>query len=168
MVKWIGTYLILFTFCTFNNVFAQGVESDNGMSWYSFKEAGEKAAVDGKQILIFGQADWCPYCRKMIKEVYSDSIVQQTIQKYFYPVELDIESDALVYFDSTEVQEKKLAAYLRLESLPTHYFMTDNWVIFGQQPGFIPKETFLLMLTYVGSGAHTTMDFQEFVQTSAE
>lgn len=165
MFKNVFTYFLVVALFPLGNVLAQAVEAESDKTWYSFKEAGEKAAEDGKIILIFGQAEWCPYCRKMLREVYSDSVIQKTISEYFYPVELDVDSDDMVYFNGTEVEEQKLAAYLKLQSLPTHYFMTSDWVIFGQQPGFIPKETFRLMLEYVGTGSHSTMDFQQFIDS---
>lgn len=145
--------------------FAQHKETEGGMKWYSMEEAHQLAKDEDKQILIFGMADWCPYCRKMIKEVYSDSAVQQTIAQYFYPVQLDTESDDIVMFNGTKVEERKLAAYLKLQSLPTHYFMDEEWVIYGMHPGFVPKEIFTPMLEYVGSGAHETMEFEQFLKS---
>lgn len=149
-----------------NPIQAQVAETESGMKWYSFEEAHSKAKEEGKMILIFGHADWCPYCRKMRNEVYSDSTVREVIYKHFYPIQLDSESEQMVNFNGSEVEEYKLAAYLRLQSLPTHYFMDENWVTLGAQPGFIPAEVFKPMLEYVGTGSYTSMEFDEFLNAS--
>lgn len=144
---------------------AQQKTTPSEIEWLDFDVAIAKAAEDGKQILVFGMAEWCPYCRQMLREVYTDSTVQQAISEYFYPVKLDSDSDKIITYNGSKVSERELASYLGLHSLPTHYFMNSDWVIFGQQPGFLPAEIFLPMLEYVGTGAYMKMEFDQFMKS---
>ncbi|MEO1022332.1 MAG: thioredoxin fold domain-containing protein [Bacteroidota bacterium] len=134
------------------------------MRWYSLKEAQELAKENDKKILIFGHADWCPYCRKMRKEVYPDSTIQATIEAHYYPVIINSESETIIEFQGKELKEGEFAAYLRLQSLPTHYFVTGDGDILGAQPGFLPPEVFKPLLRFVGTDAYGKMKFEEFIE----
>ncbi|MEX0719873.1 MAG: thioredoxin fold domain-containing protein [Balneolaceae bacterium] len=143
-------------------VMAQVEETESGMQWYSLEEAQQKAKEEGKKVLIFGYADWCTYCRKMRKEVYPDTAVQNTIYRNFYPVQINTESEAKVNFNGTDMEEGELARYLRLSFLPTHYIINEDGDIMFAQPGFLSSEIFEPMLKYVGTEAYNEMDFEEF------
>ncbi|MEX0608565.1 MAG: thioredoxin fold domain-containing protein [Balneolaceae bacterium] len=147
---------------------AQIIETDSGMKWYSMEEAQRKAKEEEKKVLIFGYADWCTYCRKMRKEVYSDTTVQKNIYEHYYPVQLNTESEDKIKFNGTEVVEGELAGYLRLTSLPTHYFLDEDGEILGAQPGFLPAEVFEPMLNYVGTGAFSNMKFEDYIKAKNE
>lgn len=142
---------------------AQVTETESDMKWYSMEEAQAKASEEGKKVLIFGYADWCTYCRKMRKEVYPDTTVQDNIYQDYYPVQINTESDAKLVFNGHEVTEKELARHLSLTSLPTHYFIDENGEILFGQPGFLAQEAFNPILQYVGSDAFTDMSFEDFI-----
>ncbi len=162
--------LLIFTFVLAlapATILAQQKTAPAGIEWLDFDVAIAKAEEDGKQILVFGMADWCPYCRQMLREVYTDSTVQHAISEYFHPVKLDSDSDRIITYDGSEISEQELAAHFGLHSLPTHYFMNSEWIIFGQQPGFLPVEIFRPMLEYVGTGAYKELEFDQFIKSGA-
>ncbi|MFN1834732.1 thioredoxin family protein [Balneola sp. MJW-20] len=148
--------------CT--SAYAQERIAESGMKWYSLEEAQKIAKEEGKKVLIFGYAEWCTYCRKMRREVYPDSTLQSTIYDYYVPVELNSESDEDVVFNGQKIKGMELARYLRLTSLPTHYFVDSEGKILGAQPGFLPQEVFDPLLRYVGTDSFGTMDFEKFME----
>lgn len=156
-------YLILSSFVISATALAQGNETSTEMKWYSMEDAQLKAEQEGKKVLVFGYAVWCTYCRKMDKEVYTDTTVQREISEHFYPVRLNTESDNIIVFNGEEVKEGELAAYFRLTSLPTHYFVDEKGEILGTQPGFLPSQVFNPLLKYVGTDAYARMSFDKFM-----
>ena len=142
---------------------AQERIAESGMKWYSLEEAQKIAAEENKKVLIFGYADWCTYCRKMRREVYPDSTVQASIYNYFVPVELNSESEENVIFNGETLKGRELAGYLRLTSLPTHYFVGSDGKILGAQPGFLPADVFDPLIRYVGTDSFGKVDFEAFM-----
>lgn len=143
-------------------------EINSGFEWLSLDEAQQKARVTGKNILLFGYAEWCTYCMKMRKESFPDSSVQKSIADYYYPVQLNGESEERVTWNGKEMPSKELARYLRLGSFPTHYFIDSKGEILGAQPGYIEPYVYSPLLNYVGSGAYGEMSFEEFFEIEDE
>lgn len=65
------------------------------INWQSYsKNVFAKAKQEHKLVLIFGKAEWCPWCRKMKDNTYTDSAVISLVNKRFIPVRVDIDNDA--------------------------------------------------------------------------
>ena len=65
------------------------------INWQPYsKNVFTKAKQEHKLVLIFGKAEWCPWCRKMKDNTYSDSAVVSLVNKHFIPVRVDIDNDA--------------------------------------------------------------------------
>lgn len=83
--------LVLITFLLVGvEATAQSMES---IDWMPLQEAQKKATETGKKVLIYAEAQWCGYCKKMNKQVFSQQSVRDSLLKYFHPVHIDIESD---------------------------------------------------------------------------
>lgn len=158
------------------------------IDWISFEEAQLKAQQTGKKILIFGHAEWCPYCTKMRKETFPDSTVLAAINKHFFAVELDVESEEYMPYNAEvlaktledvgmkpeyiekivtnqqPLTEAELARYLKIVSFPTHFFIDSDGSVLGMQPGFIEADIYASLLNYVGSDAFKTMSFEEYFE----
>ena len=119
------------------------VEDPSGIEWVGLEEAQKQAKETGKKVLIFGYADWCTFCMKMRKETYTNETVRETLYEYFIPVQINSEGEEDVVFNGETYKMVELARYLRLSSLPTHYFLDTDGTILGAQPGFLPDEVFL-------------------------
>lgn len=164
-------YLLSFVlgFLAVQQVSAQDQSDFNsGFEWYTLDEAQKKAKKTGKSILLFGYAEWCTYCLKMRKESFPDSTVLQSIEEFYYPVQLNGESEERVVYNGKTMPAKELARYLRLTSFPTHYFINSEGEILGAQPGYIEPFIYAPLLEYVGSGAYGEMGFEEFLEKEEE
>lgn len=155
----IATLLLFLTITT-----AAYAQSGNGESlkWIPIDEALQMAGEQEKLVLIDVYAAWCPYCQRMQSEVYPDSGVEEIIREYFVPVRINIESDQGVTYLGESYTQAQFARALRFQSVPTTYFMNPRGEVVGQQPGFLPIDTFSALLRYVGSGAYEHQSFQEF------
>lgn len=138
------------------------------ITWYPMKEAQQLAAQNGKKVLIFAEAEWCTYCKKMYKDVFPKQSVQDSLKKYYYPVRVDIESNEKIVFNDRETTGRQFAREHRVRGTPTTFFVEGDGTILGIQPGFIPAKTFEMLLSYVGSDAYGKVEFEEYAKKNGK
>lgn len=138
--------------------------AQSGINWYSMKEAQQRADENGKKVLIFAEASWCIYCKKMKEEVFTQQAVIDSMNTYFYAVSVDIESDQSMLYNGRELTGAEFARYNQVRATPTFFFLTENGKKLGAQPGFIPAQTFSRLLGFVGSDAFKRMEFKNYLK----
>ncbi|WP_018473578.1 thioredoxin family protein [Echinicola pacifica] len=67
--------------------------------WMDFEQLEDSLAIAPKAIFIDFYTDWCSYCKKMDKEVFTKPEVVQWINNEVYAVRMDAESRDNIYFD---------------------------------------------------------------------
>ena len=135
-----------------------------GITWYSMQEAQELAAENDKKVLVYAEAVWCTYCKKMENEVFPRQEVVDSIAQYYYPVRVDIESDKKLVFNEQALTGSQFARKYRVQGTPTFFFIDKSGQILGAQPGFIPSDVFTKLLSFVGSDAHERVSFEEYTE----
>jgi len=98
---------ILNLLCT--TLTAQEVES---VHWLTFEQLEDSLALRSKKVFIDFYTDWCTYCRKMDKKVFTDKEVINRLNESYYAVRMDAESIDTVrfegqYFINNEVGKKR-------------------------------------------------------------
>lgn len=157
------TTLILFC-CLLAGGFVSAFAQEQGkLKWYSMEEAQKNAAEDQKMVLVYAEAQWCGYCKKMNKEVFPKEVVQDSISKYYYPVRIDVESDKKLTFNGEQMTQQQFSHQQQVRSTPTIFFISDRGDILGMQPGYMPIDVFNKLLSYVGSGAFGEISFDEYL-----
>lgn len=144
----------------FTSTFAQ---QDKEVTWYTMEEAQQYAEEQQKKVLIYAEAQWCGYCKKMNKEVFPKEVVQDSIQKYYFPVRIDVESDKKIVFNGESMTQQQFAHRQQVRSTPTIFFVDNSGEILGMQPGYMPVDVFNKLLSYVGSGAFGNVSFEEYL-----
>ncbi|SHK20427.1 thioredoxin family protein [Rhodothermus profundi] len=135
------------------------------IGWQRVEEAMAAAAQSGKKVLIDISAPWCPWCRRMQKEVYADSAVVAYLKAHFEYARLNGEDTARkLTFRGYELTEAELAQALGLSGYPTTVFLEPDGTYITRVPGFVPTETFLQILRFIGSEAYRTQSFEEFME----
>lgn len=134
--------------------------------WYSLEEAQKLAKENDKKVLVYAEAVWCTYCKKMEKEVFPKQEVIESLAKYYYPVRVDIESDKKMVFNGDPITGSQFAQKYRVRGTPTTFFINKEGQILGAQPGFIPADTFVTLLAFVGSDAHQNQSFDEYAEAN--
>ncbi|HKL17611.1 MAG TPA: thioredoxin fold domain-containing protein [Halalkalibaculum sp.] len=132
------------------------------ITWYSMQEAQELAVENDKKVLVYAEAVWCTYCKKMENEVFPRQEVIDSLARYYYPVRVDIESDKKLVFNEETLTGSQFARKYRVQGTPTFFFIDKNGQILGAQPGFIPHDVFTNLLAFVGSDAHERVSFDEY------
>ncbi|MDR9416325.1 MAG: thioredoxin fold domain-containing protein [Gracilimonas sp.] len=164
-------YLLVFilAFIPFS-LFAQDEDQSAPLDMFDWKpmvEAQQLAAEDGKKVLIYGNARWCTYCKKMEKEVFSLNSIQELTKKHFYPVWLDIESQDSVSFRGNTMTQRQLAQGFQITGTPTFIFLDSEGEVIAGQPGYIPEDLYQTILKFVGTDAYLNQSFTEFSGTSS-
>ncbi|MBR3850937.1 MAG: thioredoxin family protein [Fibrobacter sp.] len=77
------------------------------VQWLDYNTALEKAKTEPKLIFVDMYADWCIPCRVMDKNVYMNPTVASILNKKFYPVKLDVDSEAPIICDGKKASAKK-------------------------------------------------------------
>lgn len=113
--------------------------------WMDYNEAFKQAQSKPKLVFVDLFADWCIPCRVMDKNVYSSPMVADMLNKYFYPVKLDVDSQDSIMCDGLK------------KTVQRCYF--DVWEL-SALPAFVlvaPKGMSILTVT-------DSMSYQEMLQ----
>ena len=134
------------------------------IKWKSLSEAQELAKENDKKVMLFAEAKWCGYCKKMYSEVFPEKTVQDSLHKYFYPVKVDIESHQEVMFNGRSLTQRQLARQFRVSSTPTFIFLDQDGGTIGRQPGFLPKNIFDKLVAFVGADLTGKQSFKQYLK----
>jgi len=139
------------------------VSAQEMFDWVTFDKAKEMAKEDNKKILVYVNARWCGYCKKMENEVFVEESIQELTAEHFYPVwlDLDVEDEFLTFADS-KMSHRQFAQKLGAYSTPTFIFFEPNEDIIAGQPGFLPEDIYSTILKFIGTGAYKNQSFTEF------
>ena len=128
-----------------------GAASKN-INWYSYDEAkalGQKSA--GKVFLYFYSTS-CHYCGLMEKNTFSNSTVAKYLNQNFTSIKVN--SD----------REKNISNIYRIRGNPTNYFLTENFKVIGQLPGYLPPKDLLNILKYIHTDSYKKMTLNDFLK----
>ena len=87
-----------------------------------------KAQENNQLVFADAYTDWCGYCHKLDKEVYTDEKVIEYFEKNFINIKFDAESEF----------GYQLAQYYEIDSYPTLLFLSPERSVFMRIGGFVP------------------------------
>ena len=91
----------------------------------SFDSALELAVERDKIVMVKFHADWCPLCRQMDKETFTDPHVQEAL-RLFIPIQVDVD----------DRQGFNLAQRVGVSYLPTIVFFDTRGTVIGKYEGY--------------------------------
>lgn len=128
------TTLILMLLGSPNQLKAQDEPS---IEWLSFEQLEEALANEPKKVFIDFYTDWCSYCKKMDKKVFTRPEVINAINEDFYAVRMDAESRDSITFEG-QVFFNRLATDKRPG-------VHDLALLLGQRDGQFAPPTLLVL-----------------------
>ncbi|MEM9261112.1 MAG: DUF255 domain-containing protein, partial [Bacteroidota bacterium] len=69
------------------------------VEWLSWEEAVARNEKAPRKFLVDVYTDWCGWCKKMDKQVFTDPKIEAYIKKNFYAVKLNAEQRATIQYD---------------------------------------------------------------------
>lgn len=134
------------------------------IDWVPLSKAQQLAAENNKKVMIYAEAKWCGYCKKMERNVFPNKAVQDSLSKYFYPVRIDVDSNQKVVFNKEAYSQKSLSRKFGVPPTPTVIFITADGGVIGTQPGYLSPDIFDKLLAFVGADMFGTISFKAYLQ----
>ena len=67
--------------------------------WISFEQLDDSLAANPKKVFIDFYTDWCTYCRKMDKRVFTNTEVVTALNRDYYAVKMNAEAIDSISFE---------------------------------------------------------------------
>ncbi|HUW55751.1 MAG TPA: thioredoxin family protein [Planctomycetota bacterium] len=109
---------------------AAAARKPTAIVWTTFKAGMARAKKEDKPTMIHFTTDWCGWCRKLEKEVYTVPEVIELSQKF---VCIRVDGD----------REKDVVQYYKVRGYPTILFTNSKREEVHRIPGYMPAEGFL-------------------------
>jgi thioredoxin-related protein len=139
----------------------------SGLQWQGWDSGLKDAGKSQRPVLVDVYTDWCGWCRRMEKDVYSRAEVKDYLSKKFVIVKLNAESSESARYEGRSWTSRSLASRFQVTGYPTTIFLRSNGEHLANLPGYIAADRFLLLLRYVGDGAMDRgLSFEEFSRTA--
>ena len=118
--------------------------------WNDWDAGLAQARATGKPLLVDVYTDWCGWCKRMDRDVYSREDVRDLLAKHFVLVRLDAESAAAARYLKEATTPREIAARFGVTGYPTTIFLKSTGDHIVNVPGYVPADRFKLILRYVG------------------
>jgi thioredoxin-related protein len=137
------------------------------LTFGNLPEELQEAREQGKQgMLLFFEAEECPYCQHMLKNVFNQRNVQDWYRDRFVSIAIDIHGDVeVVDFDGTTLPSKEFSDLHDVFLTPVVSFIDLDGSEIHRHLGMVktPQE-FLLLGEYIEGGFYKEMKFKVFAE----
>lgn len=131
-------------------------EAGPGIEWQSFSKGLEKAREQGRPLFIFFYTDWCVYCKKMDKEVFSDRDVISYMNSNYISIRVNPDSEkGRMMIMGKETSAAQLMGMTGARGYPALMFWDKKQKPVTTLPGYLEKGTFLPVLKYIDAECYT-------------
>jgi thioredoxin-related protein len=129
-----------------------GRAASTDVTWRDWNSGLKEAGATSRPVLVDVYTDWCGWCRRMEKDVYSRSDVRDYVSRHFVTVKLNAESDTPAFYEKKPYTSRTLAERFRVSGYPTTIFLRPGGNHIANVPGYVPADRFMLLLRYIGDG----------------
>lgn len=153
-----------------------GAANAQEIKWISFEQAIEKSKQNPKKILVDVYTDWCKWCKVMDNKTFSNPVIVDYINKNYYAVKFDAESDGVVNFKGHEFKNQKqsnrhphdlaIALLQGKMSYPSYVFMNEKQELITVLKGFLEPKDFEPYITYIDQSLYEkNIPFQDYAES---
>ncbi len=147
------------------------------VKWYTIDEALKLNKQKPKKILIDVYTDWCGWCKKMDRDVYTHPIIAKYLNENFYTVKFNAETtDTVVFNDRKFINENKgnrsphqfaLALLQGQMSYPSVVYLSEKLEYIFAIPGYKTPDQLEVILNYVAQNKFRPITIEDFQKTFA-
>lgn len=112
-------------------------QSKSQVQWISFEQLEDSLKARPKKVFIDFFTEWCTYCRKMEKEVFTKPAVAAVLNNDYYAVKMDAESMDTIRFDGQ--------LFINRNSTKRRKGIHDLALLLGQRDGRFAPPTMLVL-----------------------
>jgi thioredoxin-related protein len=120
--------------------------------WMSWNVGLKRAAETQRPVLVDVYTDWCGWCKRMDRDVYSRPEVRDYLARHFVTVRLNAESAEPASYEGRQFTGRTLAMRFGISGYPTTIFLRPAGEHLVNVPGYVPADHFLMLLRYIGDG----------------
>jgi thioredoxin-related protein len=132
-------------------------------SFLDLPEDASEAAEAGKHLILFMEAEGCPYCHKMIEENFANAPYRDFIQEHFDVIALNFRGSLQVEVtEDLSLTEQEVAEYYRVRFTPTLVFLDSTNTPVARVSGYRNVEDFKIVLDFVQERAYRAMSLNEY------
>lgn len=148
----------------------------NPVKWMSIEDAAANMPKKPKKIIVDVYTDWCTWCKKMDQNTFSDPIISAYMNKFFYSVKLNAESQDTIVFKGKNFINRNLSdkrsthdfakAILQGKlSFPSYVLMDEEFNIITVIPGYMTPESFEPVLHYFVTESYKNTEWKDYNAT---
>ena len=145
------------------------------IEWLSWEEAVAANKKEPKKLLVDVYTDWCGWCKKMDKTVFTDPAIVAYVKENFYAVKFNAEQKAAIEYDGHTfrfnpqatrrgVHDLAIALLDSRMSYPSLVYLDERRDRISISPGFKAADKLIHELTYVEEGHYKTKTYQEYLK----
>lgn len=125
-------------------------------SFLDLPEDVAEASAEHKQLMLYFYQDGCPYCAKLLRDIFYEPTIAQQIQTQFNVIALNIWGDrAVTDLQQQITTEKVLARDWQVQYTPTIIMLTQTGQVALRLNGYQSPERFRLALRYARTQTST-------------
>jgi thioredoxin-related protein len=136
--------------------------------WRAWNDGMQQAATTKRPVIVDVYTDWCGWCKRMDRDVYSRAEIADYLRKRYVTIRLNAESSDQARYEGRNYTGEGIAQRFRVSGFPTTIFLRSTGEHMASVPGYLPPDRFLLLLRYVAEGyADKNVPFAEFEKAQA-
>ena len=136
--------------------------------WVGFDEGLRTAAANGRPVIVDFSAEWCGWCKKMEKEVFSRPDIASRLAAEAVTVRIDVDSKSTLTYKGAKMTGGQLATLMRVSGLPTLLVFSPKGDKLTDLVGFVDAKTFLVFLDYLKQKKYTSISFDSYLGSGAK
>ncbi|MEE9437836.1 MAG: DUF255 domain-containing protein [Saprospiraceae bacterium] len=155
--------------------FTVSITAQNKVRWISWEEALSANEKEPRKFVVDIYTKWCGWCKKMDKATFQKDYVASYINKNYYAIKFDAETDKKIFFKGEEYNlvtkgrkkyhELAVAITQGQLSYPTVVFLDEHLTVIQPINGFQDAKTFELIMTYFAGNHYKDIPWNSYTST---
>lgn len=116
------------------------------IQWLSIEEAYELNKKEPRKIFVDVYTDWCGWCKRMDKDTFSNAEVAEYVNKNYYAVKMNAESDRAFKLGQAAMTERQVAQQFGVSGYPTVVFIHEDFRTIEPVSGYQQPTQFMKLL----------------------
>lgn len=158
---------LLFVTLFFGSFAPQQMHEEGGIKWYSFEELNKLQQKKPRKIVVDVYTDWCGWCKKMDKSTFADKQVGEYVNKNYYAVKLDAESNKKILFNGKVMTERELASTIfAATGYPTTVYLDEELKVLTTVSSYLDIAMFTKIVKFFGDNAYKKQTWDQYNSTN--